>query len=112
MDWSLSDFHMDRQADVLSLQSNRDVPLLQNIFRRYRQVRKNGPVEKFTSTFQDLFPVCPLKSNTKKSESGDTTTQQEAFCPDDASVFRFLKESHVFLLSFHSFLPPPTNFTL
>lgn len=97
-DWSLSKLHIDHQ---LSLQSNRDVPLLQNIFRRYiqastRHFRKVHINLSRTLSFTGIFP---LQWHTKKSNH---ETQQQTH---DPTVFRFLKESHVFLPFFH-FCPP------
>lgn len=46
--------------------------------------------------------ICPLQSQTEKSRD---TTQQEGQQEDDHAVFGVLKESRVFLLSFHSLSP-------
>lgn len=109
---------MDLQPVTLTRQSNRDASL---ITKKYSisffkiQTSKQTVLKVSQKPFRNSLKftgVRPLQSHTEKSELRDNNTTrslQEAFCPDDHTVFRFLKKTHVFLLSFHSLPPPPTS---
>lgn len=108
--------YMDLQPVTLTRQGNRDASLIKKILNFFFKIQtsKQTLLKVSQKPFRNSLKftgVCPLQSHTEKSELRDNNTTrslQEALCPDDHTVFRFLQEN-VFLLSFHPLPPPPTS---
>lgn len=93
----LSSIWISKQPNMLSTQSNQDVPSASEHIQKIQ-----------TSEQRHRRINLPSKNSFQSTgESRDTATQQEAYCPNDPSLFTILKESNVFLLYLHT--PPPLH---